>query len=52
MQRSEKIENQLLFTDEINEALDFYKRIDRYEHGEALYLLPFTEKETASSDNY
>ena len=48
---SEKLENKQLFSDELNEVLDFYKRMDRFEHGEALYLLPFSEKETALSDN-
>ena len=46
-----KLENKLLFPDKLNEVIDFYKRLDQFKQGEALYLLPFTEKETALSDN-
>jgi protease-4 len=44
------IKNKTLLTDELEEVLSFYKRIEQYSRGEALFLFPYSDKEAGAAD--
>ena len=48
--RSGKVDKNPLLADELNEVLEFYRRLDSFEKGEALYLFPYTDRESGTSE--
>ena len=43
--------NEAILPEDLNNLMEFYKGISRYEPGEALYLLPYTNEELGISPN-
>ena len=48
--KEKSTDNNLLLTEELEEVLEFYKRIEQFERGEALYLFPYTEREAGITE--